>query len=66
MRLAPTHAKSHHLVATCADHFPPSSINFNIVSKGLGSDRMSYYLNEAASEMRDLLIPTLEPPKAKL
>ncbi|POR36628.1 Carnitine O-acetyltransferase, mitochondrial [Tolypocladium paradoxum] len=43
-----------------------NSINFNIVSKGLGSDRMSYYLNEAASEMRDLLTPTLAPLKAKL
>jgi carnitine O-acetyltransferase len=43
-----------------------NSLNFNIVSKGLGSDRMSYYLNEAAGEMRDLLIPTIEPPKAKL
>ncbi|CEJ80269.1 Putative Carnitine acetyl transferase [[Torrubiella] hemipterigena] len=43
-----------------------NSINFNVVSKGLGSDRMSYYLNEAASEMRDLLTPTLAPPKAKL
>jgi carnitine O-acetyltransferase len=42
------------------------SINFNVVSKGLGSERMSYYLNEAAGEMRDLLVPTLEPPKAKL
>jgi carnitine O-acetyltransferase len=43
-----------------------NSINFNIVSKSLGSKRMSYYLNEAASEMRDLLMPTLETPKAKL
>ncbi|KAH8172653.1 choline/Carnitine o-acyltransferase domain-containing protein [Sarocladium implicatum] len=43
-----------------------NSLNFNIVSKGLGSDRMSYYLNEAASDMRDLLSPTIEPPKAKL
>ncbi|KAH6997489.1 acyltransferase ChoActase/COT/CPT [Ilyonectria sp. MPI-CAGE-AT-0026] len=43
-----------------------NSLNFNVVSKGLGSDRMSYYLSEAASEMRDLLTPTLEPPKAKL
>ncbi|KAH9897220.1 acyltransferase ChoActase/COT/CPT [Xylariomycetidae sp. FL2044] len=43
-----------------------NSINFNIVSKGLGSQKMSYYLNEAASELRDLLLPTLEPPKAKL
>ncbi|KAM7204438.1 carnitine acetyl transferase [Naviculisporaceae sp. PSN 640] len=43
-----------------------NSINFNIVSKGLGSNKMSHYLNEAAGEMRDLLIPTVEPPKAKL
>ncbi|KAK0388709.1 hypothetical protein NLU13_4952 [Sarocladium strictum] len=43
-----------------------NSINFNIVSKGLGSERMSYYLNEAASDMRELLTPTLEAPKAKL
>jgi len=43
-----------------------NSINFNVVSKGLGSAKMSHYLNEAASEMRDLLTPTLEAPKAKL
>jgi carnitine O-acetyltransferase len=43
-----------------------NSINFNIVSKGLGSNKMSYYLNEAAGDMRDLLMPTLEAPKAKL
>ncbi|KAI1498723.1 acyltransferase ChoActase/COT/CPT [Biscogniauxia marginata] len=43
-----------------------NSINFNIVSKGLGSQKMSYYLNEAAGDIRDLLLPTLEPPKAKL
>ncbi|KAI1381922.1 acyltransferase ChoActase/COT/CPT [Hypoxylon crocopeplum] len=43
-----------------------NSINFNIVSKGLNSQRMSYYLNEAANDMRDLLLPTLEPPKAML
>ncbi|PHH58630.1 hypothetical protein CDD81_5021 [Ophiocordyceps australis] len=43
-----------------------NSINFNIASKGLGSDRMSHYLAEAASEMRDLLMPTLDLPKAKL
>ncbi|KAG6030503.1 hypothetical protein E4U41_007813 [Claviceps citrina] len=42
------------------------SINFNIVSKCLGSDRMSYYLNEAAGEMRDLLMPSIVGPKAKL
>ncbi|KFG83220.1 carnitine acetyl transferase [Metarhizium anisopliae] len=43
-----------------------NSINFNVVSKSLGSDRMSYYLNEAAGEMRDLLMPTVASPKAKL
>lgn len=43
-----------------------SSINFNIVSKGLGSDKMSFYLNEAAGDMRDMLMPTLEAPKAKI
>lgn len=42
------------------------SLNFNIVSKKKGSARMSYYLNEAANDMRDLLLPTLESPKAKL
>lgn len=42
------------------------SINFNIVSKGLGSSKMSYYLNEAAGDMRDLMMPTIEAPKAKL
>lgn len=43
-----------------------NSLNFNIVSKGLGSQKMSYYINEAANEIRDLLLPTIEPPKAKL
>ncbi|KAG7287753.1 hypothetical protein NEMBOFW57_007268 [Staphylotrichum longicolle] len=43
-----------------------NSINFNIVSKGLGSDKMSFYLNEAAGDMRDMLMPTLEAPKAKI
>ena len=42
------------------------SIQFNIVSKGLGSERMSFWLNEALNEVRDLLLPTLEGPKAKL
>jgi len=27
---------------------------------------MSHYLNEAAGDMRDLLMPTVEAPKAKL
>lgn len=43
-----------------------SSIQFNIVSKGLGSERMSFWLSEAANEIRDLLLPTTEAPKAKL
>lgn len=42
------------------------SINFNVVSKGLGNQRMAHYLTEAASEIRDMLIPTLEQEKAKL
>jgi carnitine O-acetyltransferase len=41
-------------------------IQFNIVSKHLGAERMSFYLNEAAGEVRDILLPSLEPPKAKL
>ncbi|TVY56411.1 Carnitine O-acetyltransferase, mitochondrial [Lachnellula cervina] len=43
-----------------------NSIQFNVVSKGLGSERMSFYLNEAAGDIRDLLLPTLEPAKANL
>ncbi|KAG5951993.1 hypothetical protein E4U53_001843 [Claviceps sorghi] len=43
-----------------------NSMNFNIVSKNLGSDRMSYYLNEAAEDMRDLLMSSISTAKAKL
>ncbi|KAI1119404.1 acyltransferase ChoActase/COT/CPT [Nemania sp. NC0429] len=43
-----------------------NSLNFNIVSKGLGSQRMSHYINEAAGDLRELLLPTLEAPKSKL
>ncbi|KAI5295467.1 Carnitine O-acetyltransferase mitochondrial [Ascosphaera acerosa] len=45
-----------------------NNLQINVVSKKLGSDRMSYYLNEAALDMRDLLMPDLakEPEKAKL
>lgn len=45
-----------------------NSIQFNVVSKGLGSDRMSFYLNEAAGDMRDMMMPelTAQPEKAKL
>ncbi|RJE22477.1 carnitine [Aspergillus sclerotialis] len=44
------------------------SLNFNIVCKRLGAHRMSYYLNEAATEMKELLMPDLaaQPEKAKL
>lgn len=45
-----------------------SSLNFNIVCKRLGAERMSYYLNEAASDMRDMLMPDLaaQAEKAKM
>jgi len=43
-----------------------NSLQFNIVSKGLGSERMSFYISESANDMRDLMMPTLEAPKAKL
>jgi len=45
-----------------------NSLQFNIVSKHLGCDRMSFYLNEAAGDIRDMLMPSLnaEPAKAKL
>ncbi|KAF3394615.1 Carnitine O-acetyltransferase [Penicillium rolfsii] len=45
-----------------------NSLNFNIVCKRLGANRMSYYLNEAATELRDLLLPDLaaQPEKSKL
>jgi len=42
------------------------SIQFNVVSKHLGCDRMSFYLDEAAGDIRDMLMPSLEAPKAKL
>ncbi|KAH7009051.1 hypothetical protein B0J12DRAFT_74131 [Macrophomina phaseolina] len=43
-----------------------NSIQFNVVSKNLGSERMSFYLNEAAGDIRDIMLPTLEAAKAKL
>ena len=42
------------------------SIQFNIVCKHLGAERMNFFLNEAAGDIRDILMPTLEAPKAKL
>ncbi|EEH42203.2 carnitine O-acetyltransferase CAT2 [Paracoccidioides brasiliensis Pb18] len=45
-----------------------NSLQFNIVCKKIGAERMSFYLNEAACEVRDLLMPDLltETEKAKL
>ncbi|KAH7128635.1 acyltransferase ChoActase/COT/CPT [Dendryphion nanum] len=43
-----------------------NSLQFNVVSKRLGSERMSFYLQEAASDIRDLMLPTLDAPKAKI
>jgi len=43
-----------------------NSLQWNIVSKGLGSDRMHFFLAEAASDVRDMMMPELETPKAKL
>lgn len=37
-----------------------NSLQFNIVSKHLGADRMSHFLNEAAGDLRDLMMPTVE------
>lgn len=41
------------------------SIQFNIVCKRLGAERMSFYLNQAALEVRDLLMPDLLASKEK-
>lgn len=41
------------------------SIQFNIVSKNLGCERMAFFLNEAAGDIRDIMMPTLQT-KAKL
>jgi len=29
-------------------------------------EKMSFYLNEAAGDIRDMMLPTLDAPKAKL
>ncbi|BFZ57216.1 Carnitine O-acetyltransferase mitochondrial [Savitreella phatthalungensis] len=42
------------------------SLNFNIVSRNLGCDKMQHYLREAADDMRDVLSTELAAPKAKL
>jgi carnitine O-acetyltransferase len=51
-----------------ANIFRANSIQFNIVSKKLGCERMSFYLNEVAGDIRDMLMPGLlaQPEKAKL
>jgi carnitine O-acetyltransferase len=43
-----------------------NNIQFNIVCKGLGAERMSFYLGEAAGDIRDIMLSTLEAPKSKL
>lgn len=44
------------------------SLQFNIVCKRIGAERMSFYINEAACDIRDMLMPDLlaEQEKAKL
>jgi carnitine O-acetyltransferase len=44
------------------------SIRLNIVCKHLGAERFSFYLNEAACEVRDMLMPDLlaQQEKARL
>lgn len=43
-----------------------NNVQFNIVSKNLGSERMAFFLNEAAGDIRDIMTPELEAPKSKL
>ncbi|TQB69808.1 hypothetical protein MPDQ_001345 [Monascus purpureus] len=45
-----------------------NSLNFNIVCKRLGAEKMSYYISQAALELRDVLLPDLaaQPEKPKL
>lgn len=44
------------------------SLNFNIVCKRIGAARMSQHLNDAACEMKEMLMPDLaaQPEKPKL
>ena len=37
-----------------------NSVQFNIVCRNLGADRMAFFLNEAAGDLRDLMVPTLK------
>lgn len=43
-----------------------NSIQFNIVSKHLGCERMAFFLNEAAGDIRDMMSATMPAEKAKL
>lgn len=43
-----------------------NSLQFNIVSKKLGTERMKFYLVDAAEDMRQLMETELEAPKAKI
>lgn len=45
-----------------------TNLQFNIVSKKLGADKMHFYLTDAANDMRELMETELvvEPPKSKL
>ena len=42
-----------------------NSIQFNIVSKNLGCERMAFFLNEAAGDIRSIMMSSMES-KAKL
>jgi len=54
------------IITSLAYMINENSIQWNVVSKRLGSERMSFYLNEAAGDIRDLMMTTLEAPKPKL
>ncbi|KAK6346828.1 Carnitine O-acetyltransferase mitochondrial [Orbilia brochopaga] len=43
-----------------------NSIQFNVVSKKLGAERMSFYLRDAADDIRALMEPELAAPSSKL
>ena len=44
-----------------------NSVQFNIVSKNLGAERMAFFLNEAAQDIRAVMeAQESEKPKARL
>ena len=61
--------KNHNFNTNKVD-FQKLSLQFNIVSKHLGAERMNFFINEAANDIRDMLLPSLvtdsSPEKAKL